>query len=163
MSVLPIVQWPDARLAQVCEMVGLADVKQLAGDMLDTMYAAPGRGLAGPQVGVLQAIFVMDCTWKDGDKDPMVFLDPAIIARSETTETAEEGCLSIPDLMVAVERPKRISLRWRNLEGQIQEADFSGFAARCIQHEIDHLHGRVTLDHLSGEERAEILQGYPAP
>lgn len=163
MSVLPLVFWPDARLSQVCELVNGADMAQLAQDMLDTMYDAPGRGLAGPQVGVMQRIFVMDCGTKEGDKTPEVFIDPQITAQATTMEVADEGCLSIPDLMVPVARPISISVTWQDVQGLRQSRDFDGFEARCIQHEIDHLDGRVTLDHLAPDARATLLTGYQTP
>ncbi len=163
MSVLPLVLYPDTRLAQPCAAVGDEDLSGLIANMFDTMYAAPGRGLAGPQVGVMKRIFVMDCTWKEGAKTPMAFLDPEIIAASAEKDTLDEGCLSIPGLMVPVVRPSEITVRWKDAHGTVQEQSFDGFEARCIQHEMDHLDGRVTLDHLSEAARADILKGYEAP
>ncbi len=163
MSVLPLVFYPDARLSEVCAPVQDEDLRPLIADMFETMYAAPGRGLAGPQVGVMKRLFVMDCTWKEGVHTPMAFLNPQIIARSQAQDTLDEGCLSIPDLMVPVVRPSEISVRWLDENGLPHERSFDGFEARCIQHEIDHLDGRVTLDHLSDTNRAEILQGYTQP
>ncbi len=163
MSVLTLVFYPDARLAQPCATVGGDDLSGLISNMFDTMYAAPGRGLAGPQVGVMKRIFVMDCTWKEGAKTPMAFLDPEIIAASAEKDTLDEGCLSIPGLMVPVVRSTEITVRWKDAHGTVQEQSFDGFEARCIQHEMDHLDGRVTLDHLSEAARADILKGYEAP
>ncbi|TCL00507.1 peptide deformylase [Shimia isoporae] len=160
MSVLPIVRWPDDRLSTACEAVGDADIRVLAADMLETMYAAPGRGLAGPQVGDLRRLFVMDVTWKEGDRTPMVFVDPVITARSDSSSTVEEGCLSIPDLMVPVARPSQISVVWRDENGVEKTGDFDGFSARCIQHEMDHLDGIVTLDRLDAMTRKTLLEGY---
>lgn len=160
MSVLPLVLWPDARLSQICAPVAGADMSHLSQDMLDTMYAAPGRGLAAPQVGVMQRIFVMDCGHKQGVKTPMVFVDPLITARTDRQEVAEEGCLSIPGLMVPVARPVTISLSWQDVQGADHSGDFDGFEARCIQHEIDHLDGRVTLDHLDEDTRDGLMMGY---
>lgn len=163
MSVLPLVFYPDARLAQPCAAVEGEDLRDLTADMFDTMYAAPGRGLAGSQIGVMKRVFVMDCTWKEGDRSPMAFLNPEIIAASDENSALEEGCLSIPGLMVPVVRPDEITVRWQTADGAQQEQTFSGFEARCIQHEMDHLDGRVTLDHLSETDRADILKGYEAP
>lgn len=160
MSVLPIVRWPDDRLSTACADVGDADIRDLAADMLETMYAAPGRGLAGPQVGDLRRLFVMDVTWKEGARTPMVFVDPVITAKGEDVVSMDEGCLSIPDLMVPVVRPSEISVSWRDENGVMQSGDFDGFAARCIQHEMDHLDGVVTLDHLDADTRATLLEGY---
>jgi peptide deformylase len=167
MSLLPLVFYPDARLAQPCapvtDPVADEDLRPLIADMFETMYAAPVRGLAAPQVGVMKQLFVMDCTWKEGTRTPMVFLNPEITAQSETVESLGEGCLSIPDLMVPVVRPTEITLRWMDALGARHAQAFDGFEARCIQHEMAHLVGRVTLDHLSETARADILQGYIAP
>ncbi|MEC8194881.1 MAG: peptide deformylase, partial [Pseudomonadota bacterium] len=117
MSVLPLVFYPDARLAQPCAAIGDEDLSDLIADMFDTMYAAPGRGLAGPQVGVMKRIFVMDCTWKEGTKTPMAFLNPEIIAASADEDTLDERCLSIPGVMVPVVRPTEIAVRWQDAHG----------------------------------------------
>ena len=156
MAVLPIVEWPDPRLRKACVPVAdAADLSALAQDMLDTMYAAPGRGLAGPQVGVMQRIFVMDVAWKEGMPDPLVCLNPEITARSEVLETRSEGCLSIPGILVPVARPEAITLAWTDLDGTRHKADLTGFAATCAQHELDHLDGIITFDRLEPEARAK--------
>ena len=162
MSVLPIVRWPDPRLSTPCAPVGEPDdaLRRLAADMLETMYAAPGRGLAGPQVGVLRRIFVMDVTWKEGEPDPMVFLDPEIVWRSPETRIAGEGCLSIPGVVAEVERAAEIDVTWRDLDGARRSARFDGFAAICIQHETDHLDGLVTFDRVPPEARAALESAY---
>ncbi|MDO9525903.1 MAG: peptide deformylase [Gemmobacter sp.] len=148
MAILPIVLFPDRRLRlpalpvpQVTQ--GLHD---LAADMLDTMYAAPGRGLAGPQVGVLLRIFVMDVTWRDGTPSPCVCLNPEIIDASDDLATGQEGCLSIPGVGAVVTRPAEITLRWTDLSGQQMQERLTGFAAICAQHELDHLNGRLCID-----------------
>ena len=155
MAALPIVLWPDARLSTRCEAVDPNDpsVAQLAQDMLDTMYAAPGRGLAAPQVGVLKRIFVMDIGWKEGPKAPVVCLNPAILWRSESLSTGPEGCLSIPDVITDVARATEIRLVWTELSGKAREEHLTGFAAICAQHEFDHLDGIVTFDRLAPEAR----------
>ena len=160
MSVLPILTWPDARLSQSCDPVGEEDLEALVQDMFDTMYAAQGRGLAAPQVGVMRRLFVMDCGWKEGEPAPEAFLDPVIMVHDRRRETAEEGCLSIPGLMVPVERAAAVTLAWRDARGDMHMRDFDGFEARCIQHEIDHLDGRVTLDHVDVVTRDRLLAGY---
>ena len=162
MSVLPIVCWPDPRLSTPCASAGAPDeaLRQLAADMLETMYAAPGRGLAGPQVGVMRRIFVMDVAWRDAEPAPRVFLDPEILWRSPETRIASEGCLSIPGITAAVERAAEIDLAWRDLGGARHAARFDGFAAICIQHETDHLDGIVTLDRVSPEVRAALEAAY---
>ena len=162
MSVLPIVRWPDPRLSTPCAPVGEPgeSLRRLAADMLETMYAAPGRGLAGPQVGVLRRIFVMDVAWKEGEPDPMVFLDPEITWTSPVTRVGDEGCLSIPGIVAEVERAAEIALSWRDLDGTPQTCRFDGFAAICIQHETDHLDGLVTFDRLAPDARAALEAAY---
>ena len=113
--------------------------------MLETMYAAPGRGLAGPQVGVMKRLFVMDPTWKEGSPAPLVCLDPEIMWRSDDTAAGPEGCLSIPGVLTVVERATSVQLRWRDLDGALHDQVLTGFAAICAQHELDHLDGIVTL------------------
>ncbi len=152
---LPILRWPDPRLSQRCMPAVLDDaLRGLAADMLETMYAAPGRGLAAPQVGHLVRMFVMDATWKEGTRSPMVFVNPEIIALTGARVTGPEGCLSIPGPVTEVERAEAVQLRWTDLEGEINEAVLTGFAATCVQHEYDHLDGILTLDRLSPEARA---------
>ncbi|MEX0318488.1 MAG: peptide deformylase [Ruegeria sp.] len=153
MSVLPILTWPDPRLSQKCEPVAGEVPQDLIQNMFDTMYAAQGRGLAAPQVGVMQRFFVMDCGWKEGEPAPMAMINPVIMAAERVPTVAEEGCLSIPGITVAVERPKAVTVQWTAPEGDIHMADFDGFEARCIQHEFDHLNGVVTLDHLDADAR----------
>lgn len=153
MSVLPILTWPDPRLSQRCDSVEGEVPQDLIQDMFDTMYAANGRGLAAPQVGVMQRFFVMDVGWKEGEPSPMVMINPVIMAAERVPEVMEEGCLSIPGITVAVERPKAVTVQWTAAEGDIHMADFDGFEARCIQHEFDHLNGTVTFDHLDADKR----------
>ena len=122
------------------------DLALLVAEMLATMYAAPGRGLAAPQVGVSQRVFVIDTTWKDGDPDPQAFVNPQIIARSKTTATAVEACLSIPDRAFAVTRPIWVDMRWQDIAGDVQQGRFDGVAAICVCHEYDHLEGVLITD-----------------
>jgi peptide deformylase len=154
MTVLPILRWPEAILREVCAPVGAEDMSRLAANMLETMYAAPGRGLAAPQVGVARALFVMDVTWKESAPAPQVFLDPEILWSSPTLVTGPEGCLSIPGVTVMVRRAEAVRVAWRDLTGALHEEVLTGFAAICAQHEIDHLRGIVTLNHLAPEARA---------
>ncbi|WP_295310945.1 peptide deformylase [Roseobacter sp.] len=160
MSILPIVQWPDPRLAQVCADIPAVtpDIARLAADMLETMYAAPGRGLAAPQVGVMQRIFVIDARWKDAEPAPVVFINPVLISVSEDEVTQDEGCLSIRGVLAGVTRPARVRMGWTDLQGAQQHAWFEGFEAACVQHELDHLNGVVTLDHLSEPVRDNLLR-----
>ncbi|QYK41508.1 MAG: peptide deformylase [Paracoccaceae bacterium] len=163
MTVLPILRWPDPRLATACAPVERPeDVAQLAADMLETMYAAPGRGLAAPQVGVLKRLFVMDVSWRDGAPDPVVCINPVILWRSDEMAEGPEGCLSIPGPTTLVARAVSIRLAWTDLANQRHEAALKGFAAICAQHEHDHLDGIVTLDRLTAEARATAIAGISA-
>ena len=162
MAVLQILRWPDPRLATPCRPVGRItdEIRTLAADMLETMYAAPGRGLAAPQVGRLIRLFVMDTGWREGTPCPRVLIDPVIDWRSDETATHAEGCLSIPGILTEVTRPTGIRLRWTDPEGRPQTAELAGFEATFAQHEIDHLDGIVTLDRLSPAARATAEAEY---
>ncbi|WP_458791443.1 peptide deformylase [Yoonia sp. MH D7] len=140
---------PDPILRKVCEPVTLfdAELDDFVAEMLAVMYAAPGRGLAAPQVGVDARIFVMDATWKSGDPDPIVFINPEIIAVSENLAVNDEGCLSIPDRSCRIARPAVVTVRWQALDGEVQEREFTDFAAVCVQHENDHLNGVLCIDY----------------
>jgi peptide deformylase len=164
MTVLPILLWPDPRLAQRAFPVGeiTGEIEKLAQDMLDTMYDAPGRGLAAPQVGVMRRMFVMDATWKDGKPDPQVFINPEIRERSVERTSNSEGCLSLPGITTEISRPARVRVVWTGLTGGRYEQVFDGFAATCIQHEVDHLDGIVTLDHLTEAARQRAEAEYEA-
>ena len=144
----PIVQIPDPVLREVAAPVAAFDegLRDLARDMLETMYEAPGRGLAAPQVGLPVRLFVMDVAWKDGEPEPMVFVNPEVLGTSEDRVTREEGCLSIPGRVSRVSRPAEVALRWQDLAGEWQEDTFDGFAATCVQHELDHLDGVLCID-----------------
>ncbi|WP_299906102.1 peptide deformylase [uncultured Paracoccus sp.] len=145
----PILLHPDPVLQQRCAPAGYLtgpDLLQLAADMLATMYDAQGRGLAAPQIGLLRRLFVMDAGWKQGAAEPLVLLDPEIIARHGPLEEAEERCLSIPDRPVLVVRAARIEIRWFDLNGKVQQREMEGDAARIAQHEADHLDGRLIID-----------------
>lgn len=160
MAELQIIKWPDARLSQPCASVGAEDLSALIADMFDTMYAANGRGLAAPQVAVMKRLFVMDCSWKEGAPDPVALINPVILSHSAETSALDEGCLSIPGVSVSVTRPTQITLHWQTPDGDGQTRDFDGFEARCIQHELDHLNGTVTFDHLSKADRRVIELRY---
>lgn len=140
---------PDPVLRAVCAPVTVFDaaLEDVVAEMLAVMYAAPGRGLAAPQVGISERIFVMDTTWKDGEPSPMVFINPEIIEMSEAQAVNDEGCLSIPDRMARVSRPAEVKLRWQDLDGEVQAGVFDGFAAACVQHERDHLDGVLCIDY----------------
>jgi peptide deformylase len=150
---------PDPRLKKLCDPVTevTAELRRLAADMLETMYDAPGIGLAAPQVGVTKRLLVMDCI-KDGPAEPMVLVNPQVIWVSEDQTVYEEGCLSIPDQYADVKRPAEVQVRWTDLEGQAQERQFSGLWATCVQHEIDHLDGKLFIDYLGPLKRQMITR-----
>jgi peptide deformylase len=161
MSLRPIILHPDPRLKAKCKPVTAIteEVRRLADDMLETMYDAPGIGLAAPQVGHLIRMIVMDCVKEgDGEPRPVVLINPEIVWRSEERRTYEEGCLSIPDHFAEVERPAEVELRWTGLDGQPATERFAGLWATCVQHEIDHLNGRLFIDHLGPIRRQMITR-----
>ena len=160
MSVLPIRIYGDPVLRQVCAPVGLGDdVRKLAADMIETMYDAPGRGLAAPQVGQALRMFVMDARWKDsGDRAPLVVINPEIVERSDQLVENDEGCLSIPDQYADVTRPAEVDVRWLGLDGETHEEHFAGLWATCVQHEIDHLDGKLFIDYLKPLKRQLITR-----
>lgn len=156
MSVLPILLQGEPVLRQVASPVGeiTDDIRQLAADMTETMYAAPGRGLAAPQVGRLLRLFVIDAYWKDGvARAPRVMIDPRILWQSDDMATREEGCLSIPGLPVAVTRPATIALAWTELNETRRQDRLTGLEAVCVQHEQDHLDGVLITDRLDAATR----------
>ena len=157
----PILLHPDPRLKRRAEEIGVpgSDHRRLAEDMLETMYDAPGIGLAAPQVGVLQRMLVMDCV-KDEDAAPrpMVLIDPVIVDASEEVAIFDEGCLSIPEHYAEVERPAEVTVRWTTLDGGTAEERFAGLWATCVQHEIDHLNGILFIDHIGPMKRQLITR-----
>ncbi|MFT4150761.1 MAG: peptide deformylase [Paracoccaceae bacterium] len=156
----PILIHPDPRLKKPCEPVGeiTPDLSQLADDMLVTMYDAPGVGLAAPQVGVMKRLLVMDCAKTPDTPRPLVLFNPEILWSSEELSTYEEGCLSIPDQYAEVERPAEVRVRWTDQTGAEQEEQFSGLWATCVQHEIDHLNGKLFIDYLGPLKRQMITR-----
>ena len=157
----PILIHPDPRLKKVCEPVGeiTADLRKLAEDMLQTMYDAPGVGLAAPQVGVLKRLVVMDCVKQaDVPPRPIVLFNPEVLWSSEDLSTYEEGCLSIPEQYADVQRPDRVKVRWTGLDGAGRIEEFDGLWATCVQHEIDHLNGKLFIDHLGPLKRQMITR-----
>jgi len=157
----PILIHPDPRLKKVCATVtDLSDeLRVLADDMLETMYDAPGIGLAAPQVGVLDRLIVMDCI-KDDDQAPrpLVLFNPEVVASSDDTNVYEEGCLSIPEQYAEVTRPKVVDVRWIDRDGKEQQETFDGLWATCVQHEIDHLNGKLFIDYLGPMRRQMITR-----
>jgi len=153
-----VLRWPDSRLTQVAKPACVdPQTLTLARDMLATMYDAKGRGLAAPQIGVLTRVFVMDAAWKTGDPVPEVFINPEILWRSPQVALGPEGCLSIPGVTADVMRHSALVLQWQMEDGSTQAQKLTGFRAICAQHEIDHLNGVVTLDHLAPDARAAAL------
>ncbi|MGB5556951.1 MAG: peptide deformylase [Paracoccaceae bacterium] len=161
MSVRPILLHPDPRLKKACEPVVeiTTELRKLADDMLETMYDAPGVGLAAPQVGVLQRLMVMDCVKEEGAASrPMVLFNPAVTWVSDETNVYEEGCLSIPEHYADVERPAEVRVTWLDRDGKMREEHFEGLWATCVQHEIDHLAGKLFIDYLKPLKRQMITR-----
>ncbi len=135
------------------------ELRKLADDMLQTMYEAPGIGLAAPQVGVLKRMFVMDCIKEENaTPEPNILINPEVTWVSEDMNTYEEGCLSIPDQYADVERPAEARIRWMDIDGKVQEEQFDGLWATCVQHEIDHLDGKLFIDYLKPLKRQMITR-----
>lgn len=152
---------PDPRLKKIAtDVPDLSDdLRALADDMLETMYAAPGIGLAAPQIGVLDRLIVMDCVKEgEGDARPLVMFNPRVIASSDETNVYEEGCLSIPEQYAEVTRPKVVDVEWMDRDGNLQTETFDGLWATCVQHEIDHLDGKLFIDYLKPLKRQMITR-----
>jgi peptide deformylase len=160
MSIRPILTAPDPRLKAVSEDVAKVDaeIRTLVDDMIESMYAADGIGLAAIQVGVPKRVLVMDIDQRDGKKNPRVFINPKILWASEEMATSEEGCLSVPEIWEDVERPARIKAEYLDRDGKRNELETDGLLATCLQHEMDHLNGVLFLDHLSKLKRSMALK-----
>jgi peptide deformylase len=160
MAELPILIAPDPRLRGKAKSVTTVDgrVRRLMEDMLDTMYAAPGIGLAAPQVGILERIVVVDVSGRNEPSAPMRLVNPQVVWSSEETDSGEEGCLSIPEQYAEVVRPSRVRVTYQDEKGAPREIEADGILARCLQHEIDHLDGVLFVDHLSKLKRDMILR-----
>ena len=160
MAVMPLVLLPQPVLRQVAQPVDdiTDDIKQLANNMAETMYAAPGIGLAANQVGLLKRVIVMDCARDDEPPALWKMINPEIIWLSEENTKMEEGCLSIPGHNAEVVRPSEVQVSYLDIEGQKQEMQATGLLAACVQHEIDHLNGVLFLDHLSRLKRDMIMR-----
>ncbi|HUI17649.1 MAG TPA: peptide deformylase [Alphaproteobacteria bacterium] len=160
MAILPIITAPDPRLKLKCKPVPRVDgeIRRLMEDLLETMHAAPGIGLAAPQVGVPKRVLVVDVAKEGAAPAPISMANPEVLWRSEELETFEEGCLSLPDHYADVARPRRCRVRYLDAEGEIRELEAEGLLATCIQHEIDHLDGVLFVDHISGLKRGIILR-----
>ena len=162
MAVRSIVTLPDASLRKASEPVGSVDdaVRRTLDDMIETMYAAPGIGLAGVQVGVMQRLVVLDTARKDEAPRPLFLVDPEILEASRERLVYEEGCLSIPDYYEDVERAGKVRVRFRDRDGAACEMEAEGLLAIAIQHEIDHLDGVLFIDHISKLKRDRIVKKF---
>ena len=165
MAIRPILEVPDPRLRETSKPVDSFDktLRVLVADMFETMYEAPGIGLAAIQVGVPLRVLVIDLqepAEEGGEpvKDPLVFINPEILEHSDQDVPYNEGCLSVPDQYAEVDRPDRIKARWQDLDGKAHEQSIEGMLATCLQHEMDHLNGVLFIDHLSRLKRDMILK-----
>jgi peptide deformylase len=160
MALLPIITAPDPRLKLVASRVDAVDdgIRRLMDDMLETMYEAPGVGLAAPQVGVSKRVIVADVARSGEAPQPMLMANPEIIEASQERVAFEEGCLSLPEHFAEVKRHERVRIRYLDRENEIREQDMEGFLATCVQHEIDHLDGVLFVDHISGLKRGMIMR-----
>ena len=162
MALLPILEAPHPLLKAKAEPVDAGDptLRRLADDMLETMYAAPGIGLAAPQVGVLKRLFVADLADKKKGEEPapIILLNPEIGWQSDEEVALEEGCLSLPGQFADVLRPRAVRVRYQDLEGAAREIEAEGLLARCLQHELDHLDGVLFIDRISVLKRGMIMR-----
>lgn len=162
MSIKPLIILPDPVLRKISTPIERVDanLQKLADDMLETMYQAPGIGLAAIQVGEPLRLLVIDVAGKDEPKAPQVFINPEILWKSDEPNVYEEGCLSIPDYYAEVERPKRIRVSYLDRDGKKQECEADGLLATCLQHEIDHLDGVLFIDHISKLKRDMVIRKF---
>lgn len=167
MAIRPLVILPDSMLRKVSAPIGdiTPEIRKLAQDMLDTMYDAPGIGLAAIQIGEPVRLVTLDVSKKaeEGEeqaREPMVFVNPEVTWSSEELSTYEEGCLSIPEYYEEVERPSRVKVRYMDLDGKVQEIEADGLLATCLQHEIDHLNGVLFIDYLSRLKRERVTKRF---
>ncbi|MBA3834753.1 MAG: peptide deformylase [Sphingomonas sp.] len=165
MAIRPIIEVPDPLLRQISTPVETVDdaVRALIADMFETMYEAPGIGLAAVQVAVPRRLLIIDLqdpVEEDGDpvKDPHVFINPEILERSDARKSYNEGCLSIPDQYAEIERPDIVRARWLDQHGKSQEGEFGGLMSVCLQHEVDHLNGILFIDYLSRLKRDMLVK-----
>lgn len=165
MAILPIIETPDPRLRQISTPVDTIDdgLQTLIDDMFETMYDAPGIGLAAIQVGVPKRLLVIDLQEEEGEdgkpvKAPRVFINPEILDTSDDVQVYSEGCLSVPEQFADVERPAVIRARWQERDGTVREEQLDGLLAICLQHEMDHLNGVLFIDHLSRLKRDMVLK-----
>jgi peptide deformylase len=162
MTIRPLIILPDPVLRQVSEPVERVDdgLRKFAGDLLETMYDAPGIGLAAIQVGEPRRMLVIDLAKEGEPKAPRIFINPQIRSQSDEQSVYEEGCLSIPDYYAEVERPARVTVDYLDLEGKERQVEAEGLLATCLQHEIDHLNGVLFIDHISKLKRDMVVRKF---
>ncbi|NRP71889.1 Peptide deformylase [Ensifer psoraleae] len=162
MTIKPLIILPDPVLRQVSKPVETVDddIRRLADDMLETMYDAPGIGLAAIQIGVPKRLLVLDVSKEDEEKSPLVFINPKIVRSSDERSVYEEGCLSIPDYYAEVERPAAITVEYLDRQGKEKTVEADGLLATCLQHEIDHLNGVLFIDHISKLKRDMVIRKF---
>ncbi|MGD0025965.1 MAG: peptide deformylase [Xanthobacteraceae bacterium] len=162
MAVREIIKLPDKRLRLNSEPVKRIDagVRKLADDMFETMYDAPGIGLAAIQIGIAKRVITMDLSKKEDDHEPQVFINAEITWKSEEKSIHEEGCLSIPEYYEEVERPAQVKVKYLDLDGKTHEIEAKGLLAVCLQHEIDHINGVLFIDHISKLKRDRVIKKF---
>ncbi len=162
MATRTILTLPDPRLRLVSKPVAKVDaeIRKLVEDMFETMYGAPGIGLAAVQIGVPKRVVTTDLAKKDEPRNPKVYINPELLWASEERASYEEGCLSIPEYYEEVERPAQVKVRYTDLEGNAQEVEANGLLATCLQHEIDHLNGVLFIDHISKLKRSRVIKRF---
>lgn len=162
MTIKPLIILPDPLLRQVSAPIEQVDdaVRKLSDDMLETMYDAPGIGLAAIQVGIPRQMLVIDLSKEGEDKQPQVFINPSIVHSSDERSAYEEGCLSIPDYYAEVERPAKVTVKYVDIAGKEQLIDADGLLATCLQHEIDHLNGVLFIDYISRLKREMVIKKF---
>jgi peptide deformylase len=162
MAVREIIKLPDKRLRLKSEPVKRIDagIRKLVDDLFETMYDAPGIGLAAIQIGIPKRVVTMDLSKKEEDHEPQVFINPEVIWKSDETSKYEEGCLSIPEYYEEVERSAKVKVKYLDLEGKAREIEASGLLATCLQHEIDHTDGILFIDHISKLKRDRVIKRF---
>ena len=162
MTIKPLIILPDPLLRQVSKPIERvdADLQRLADDMLETMYDAPGIGLAAIQIGVPRRMLVIDVSREGEEKQPLVFVNPEVVASTDERSVYEEGCLSIPDYYAEVERPATVTVKYLDRDGKEQTVQADGLLATCLQHEIDHLNGVLFIDHISRLKRDMVIKKF---
>lgn len=162
MTIKPLIILPDPVLRQVSKPIERvdADIQRLSNDMLETMYDAPGIGLAAIQIGVARRMLVIDLSKEGEEKQPLVFINPEIVSSSDERSVYEEGCLSIPDYYAEVERPAQVTVKYLDREGKERSVEADGLLATCLQHEIDHLNGVLFIDHISRLKREMVIKKF---